>query len=182
MAEKVQLSNEQIKTIVAVLMFSGVVGFFYWKYLWAPYSKRAEAAETKIESINKDIAKAMAMSKRLDNLNKDLEVLRRREKDAEIRLPTGTKVPDMITTLVRQAREYQVSIVSINPQGKTESQYYSENAYGIVLNGKYNDVGRFLSVLSTLRRIMDIRGLNINNGSGGSVNATFTLVTYQYKG
>ena len=171
---------EQIKVLAALVIFSGVVGFFYWKYVWVPFSKRTAAAETKIAAASQEIAKALGMVKRLDSLDKEIAQLRAQETDAEKRLPKGKKLPDLIYTVMAISRRTDVVIGSISPQNSTDKQYYTEVRYQLAATGRYHALGRFLATMATSQRVFSIQNLSLSS-DGDKVTARFTLVAYQYK-
>ena len=179
MADKKQ--QELIKTVAVIIVFSGVFGFVYWKYLFSPYRTRFNEANEKIEKINTDMAKAARVSKRLEVLTAELEGLNKRQQALEKRLPRAKKIPDLIYMLMDISRKYKVVVHTINPQGILDRQYYTEVNYVLSVSGAYHSLGGFLAALAVSERVFTVDNISIS-GSEGKIVSTFTLIAYQYKG
>ncbi|MFA5160667.1 MAG: type 4a pilus biogenesis protein PilO [Elusimicrobiales bacterium] len=176
-----QASGELAKIIAASVMFCGMFGFGYWKFLWKPYAARKADAVGRVERINQEISKAKGMAAKLEPLNAEIRELRLREADAEKRLPKGRKLPDMIRSLTALARDKSVFISAITPLPTREQVYYTEIPYALTITGGYHAVGRFLAEIATSQRIFTVRDVNMSV-AGAGIQASFVLVAYQYKG
>ncbi|MBI4051320.1 MAG: type 4a pilus biogenesis protein PilO [Elusimicrobia bacterium] len=180
-----QLTQEQQK-----MLFLGVVIFVagiysYVKFFWSPISKRIEETQTKIEEVEKKIASAKAQEKRLPQLERELAQLNEQVVAAERRLPKKKEVPDLIYTLSDLGRKFRVEIRSIAPQGQSEKEYFREVMYGLTILGNYHSVAQFLTALGISERIFNTRNLVLAPSSGApgiTLQATFQLLAYQYKG
>ncbi|MFA6584638.1 MAG: type 4a pilus biogenesis protein PilO [Elusimicrobiaceae bacterium] len=179
---KKPVSPELIKIMAAVILFCGVVGYFYWSFLWRPYSIRLGEAEEKIEKINMDMAKALGTAKRLEGLKAEIEALQAREAAAEKQLPKSKDIPGLIKALVRDARNSRIFISEIVPRNTTARTYYTETYYDIRGEGSYRDVGLFLAAVASSTRIFNVKDLSLSPATGGLVNFNFTLVAFAYKG
>ena len=180
MADKNAKSNNLATVLVAVLMFSAMGGFFYFKYLWKPFSLRKEKAVKKIEQIDADIAKALVISKRIDQLNAEIAQLRVREKDAENRLPRGKQLPNLVRGITAMARDCGVTVSRIVPQQTNKMPFYSQSVYALNGSGTFYGVYRFIAELAVSERIYTIESLRIGAGSGGIVTVSFNLMAYEY--
>jgi len=177
-----KLSGDQLKTIIAGVVFAALAGFGYFKYLWQPYAARKADGLAKITDINSRIAKAKGTAGRLDALNRELKELSLREQDAEKRLPKGKKVPDLLRTVMNLSRYNAVTINSFSSQGAKDLAYHSEVRYIMQVTGNYHALGRFLAALATSQRLFAVRDLNVRGADSGNSSASFVLIAYQYKG
>ena len=180
MADKPQKNNNLATIVVAVVMFGGMAGFFYFKYLWKPFSERKAKAEKKIEQIEGDIAKALVISKRIDQLNAEIAKLRKREQEAENRLPRGKQLPNLVRGITAMARESGVTISRIVPQQTVKMPFYSQSAYALNGSGTFYSVYRFIAELAISERIYTVENLRISAGSGKDVSVSFNLMAYDY--
>lgn len=180
---KSKISKEQIKMIIAFVMFALVFGYIYHKYIWIPYSERTKAAQEKIEKINKEITRAKVASKRFDKVLQELNQLKKKAEFSEKRLPPGKELPDLIFTLMNAARKYDVRINYITPRPSTEKEFYFEDIYKMSVAGDYHIVGLFLTFMVTSDRVFTIKNVSMSETKkDGEVEARFDLVAYQYKG
>jgi len=175
--------SELIKMVAAVLLFGGVFGFIYYRYLWRPFSLRIEAAETKITQVESDIALAMGTAKRLDRITEEISQLKVQQEAAEKRLPRSKDIPGLIHSVFDDAKRHRVFVSVMAPGPTINKTYYAETNYEIRGTAAYRDLGYLLSALSSSTRIFNVKNLAISKGSAdGKESFSFTLVAFAYKG
>lgn len=182
--DKIQLTKEQIMQIAGGVIFAGVFGYFYLFYFWLPTSAKIDVNTKKVASMEADINKARMQKAKYKDLEAKLASLRLEKEAAEKKLPRERKLPDLLRTLTTLSRKYKVNVLSINPAGSAQVEYFTRVSYNISLKGNYGDVGRFLTALGMEERIMTSENLTMTAtaGSETSLNAQFVLVAYQYNG
>ncbi|OGS04361.1 MAG: hypothetical protein A3I76_02545 [Elusimicrobia bacterium RIFCSPLOWO2_02_FULL_61_11] len=181
---KIQLTKEQMGQIAAGLLFGGLFIFAYLQYFWLPTSRKIEENSQKVASMEADIRNAKAQKAKYTNLEAKLVSLKAEKEAAVKKLPNERRIPDLIRTVTTLSKKYKVSVTAINPSGQSKVEYFTKVTYSISLRGNYHDVGRFLTALGLEERILTSENLNMA-GTGSpesSVNASFTLVAYQYNG
>ena len=182
---QIQLTNEQVGKIAAGLLFTGLFIYVYAVYFWIPTSKAIEANSTKSAAMEKDIAMAKKQKASCPDLEAKLAGLKEQKEEAKKRLPGERKFPDLIRTITRLSAKHKISIQNIAPAGNTNTQYFIKTSYRISAAGDYHDIGRFLTEIGLQVRIMAAENLVLNgspDAEAGTATASFTLVTYQYKG
>ena len=170
--------------IAGGVIFAGVFGYFYLFYFWLPTSAKIDVNTKKVASMEADINKARMQKAKYKDLEAKLASLRLEKEAAEKKLPRERKLPDLLRTLTTLSRKYKVNVLSINPAGSAQVEYFTRVSYNISLKGNYGDVGRFLTALGMEERIMTSENLTMTAtaGSETSLNAQFVLVAYQYNG
>ncbi len=181
---KIQLTKEQIGQLAAGVLFGGLFIFAYLQYFWLPTSRKIEENSQKVASINSDIKKAKEQKAKYKDLEAKLASLKAEREAAVKKLPNERRIPDLLRTVTTLSKKYKVSVTAITPAGQSKVEYFTKVNYSITLKGNYHDVGRFLTALGLEERILTSENLNMSaSGSAeSSVNATFTLVAYQYNG
>jgi len=178
----VQLSPDQVKTLVALILFCGVLGYFYYRYLVKRYSDRRTVAEAQITEIDRKIVATTRAAKDLPRLKKEIEQLKQREQEASHALPMNRKVPDILDTINNYARTAGVNFTNITPLRDVPRQYYTEVSFQVSMGGSYAKVGRFLGEVATGHRVMTVRDINFTKaGDGTNLNVTFMITAYEYK-
>lgn len=182
--DKIQLTKEQITQVVGGVVLAGVFGYFYLFYFWLPTAKTIEVSTKKVSSMEADINKARMQKAKYKDLEAKLASLRAEKEAAEKKLPREKKFPDLIRTITTLSHKYKVDIVSINPMGSSQVEYFTRVSYNIALKGNYGDVGRFLTALALEERILTSENLVVTatGGAETSLSAQFVLVAYQYNG
>ncbi|MDE2491925.1 MAG: type 4a pilus biogenesis protein PilO [Elusimicrobia bacterium] len=179
----IQLSKQQQQYLAAGVFLSAVVIFLYVWFFWLPISKKQSELSDQIEQTDRKIAQAKAEASRLKQLQGELAVLKQQASDAEKRLPREKSVPDILDTLSSLARKYNVTILKFAPGPQKSQQYFVELDYPMSISGRYNDIGRFLAAIALEERIFNVRDVVYPGAAAdGKISASFTLLTYQYKG
>ena len=106
--------------------------------------------ELKIDSAKKDLAKESIedLTKRVNSYRASLGVLR-------TLVPEQREVANLLDDVTTRARVSGVTVMTFSPQvpvvGPTPFDTYS---YNFTVVGRYNNVGRFLTSIASMRRIM----------------------------
>lgn len=179
---KIQLSPDQVKTLVAIILFCGVLGYFYYRYLVKRYADRRAVAEVQIAEVEKKIAATTRAAKDLPRLKKEIAQLKQREQEASHALPMNRKVPDILDTLNAYSRTAGITFTNITPLRDVPRQYYTEVSFQIAMGGTYSKIGRFMGEVAAGSRVMTVRDMNLTKaGDGSTLNASFTVTAYEYK-
>ncbi|MBI4423319.1 MAG: type 4a pilus biogenesis protein PilO [Elusimicrobia bacterium] len=184
MAAKIKLTPKQTQVLVGSVVLVGALGFVYFKYFWQPISERIATAKAGIEEVEGKIGKAKAMAARLPQIQREIVVLNEQAADAEKRLPKTKDVPAVIDTVAGLARKHRVDLANFTPGAQAAKQYFIEVPYQITASGSFHDIGRFFSAMALEERIFSVRNVTVGGlGSReGTINVTFALIAYQYKG
>ena len=183
---KLQLTKEQRKYVVAGLLFAGTFFFIYWKFFWTPLGKRIEETQKKLTEEQSRLDKAKMKANKLRELEISLAQLKEAVQLAEKRLPKTKDVANLFDTFQQTAMRHRIDVQSFQPQGVQSKEYFIELPFQITFSGSYHDLARFLAALGILERIVSTRNISLNplggRKPGVTLNGTFTLVAYQYKG
>ncbi len=70
--------------------------------------------------------------------------------------------------------------MAISPKPITKKDLYSEQAYGIDVQGGYHDLALFFDKIAHMRRIVNISNLDMgaSNKKGATVSAKFNALVY----
>lgn len=170
--------------MAAGVVIGGVFIYLYLFFFWLPTSKKIGENSQKVASMEADIRNAKAQKAKYANLEAKLVSLKAEKEAAVKKLPNERRIPDLLRTVTTLSKKYKVSVTGITPSGQSKVEYFTKVTYSISLRGNYHDIGRFLTALGLEERILTSENLNMTaTGSpDSSVNATFTLVAYQYHG
>lgn len=179
----IQLTKQQQQSLAAGVFLFCAGAFVYMKFFWLPISQKESELSTQIAEIETKIAKAEAQASRLKRLQDELATLYQQAGDAEKRLPKTKSVPDMLIALSGIAQANRVVIQSFSPGSQKSQQYFIELSYPMIVKGSYHNIGRFLAAIALEERIFNVKDVVFPAAGGdGEITATFTLLTYQYKG
>lgn len=181
---KTKLTKDQITQLAAGVFFTGLFLYAYLSYFWLPLGKKIEEKNKRVTEIENDIRNAKMQKAKYKNLEAKLVSLQMEKDAAQKKLPRERKFPDLIRTITDLSRKYNVRVKTITPAGSAQVEYFMKVSYSLTVAGNYHDVGRFLTALGIEERILTSENLSLQGTAGAetSVNATFTLVAYQYNG
>jgi type IV pilus assembly protein PilO len=101
-------------------------------------------------------------------------------------IPGSEEVAAVVDQMSQVARDVGVSVTTIRPEASVPGPFYAAQAYQIVVLGEYHDVGRFLSGIASLPRIItpsDVQLEPFDDPSGSlgfdsPVQVNFRIQTY----
>lgn len=147
--------RNQLLFVVVPLVAVGVIALF-WVFWRGPTVERAGLMRVRIDSLQ-----ARVDSARRDLAAGTVEALRRRVRDYEASLqlmrqlvPTGAEVPTLIDDVTSRARRRGVEIAEITPLGLEAGAPFRTDRYRLVVLGRYDQIGEFLTDVASLPRIM----------------------------
>lgn len=179
----IQLTKQQQQYLAVGLLVLGGGGFAYVKYFWIPTAQKITETKAKIEELQGKIDKAKSQVGRLDKIKKELEVLNQKAVEAEDRLPKAKDLPGVLVTIADVARKNGCEIRTFASGASAPKQYFIELLYTVSIKGSYHDLGRFFAAAALEQRIYNVRNVAFGAADAeGKLNASFTLVSYQYKG
>ena len=101
-------------------------------------------------------------------------------------IPSSEEVASVINQMDQVARDAGVTVQMTRPDAVQPGPFYAQQAYQIRILGEYHDVGRFLSGIASLPRIItpsDVQLQPFNDPSGSlgldsPVEVSFRIQTY----
>lgn len=160
--------------LVALVVFLAVV----------PKSKQIKALNNEIQEQKKEIAKSQSMVARLEELKAENERLKQRLKELEELLPEEEEITSLLKQVSDLGMDAGLQILSWKPSQKRNhpSQIVYEVPVSVSLKGSYHRMGRFLSDLTRLDRIVNINDIVFSNpvvvGDEVSLAISFNAVTF----
>ena len=175
------------KNALAGIVFCLVVVYF-GNSMWYSGAKETLAADqARLESLETQnrVAQTLAITGGAD-LEERMAVYERHIAQLELLIPQSDEVPSLLNDMSMIARAVGVEQNLIRPEASEPGAYYSKETYEIRVLGEYHDVGRFLTRIASLPRIItpsdvqlepfvDPRG---SNEYVSPVQVTFRIQTY----
>ena len=163
------------KLLIAALL-PVLAAFAYWYLVHDTYAQ--ENLEIRNETARLQALRAgPELEQRLDQYRVQMERL-------EQLIPTSEEVPQLLNDMTLRARESAVDLVLLQPQSEIPGAFYNRQVYEVSVIGAYHDVGRFLTAVGSLPRIITptdlrlvTRGLNSRSGNM-DIEALFRVETY----
>ncbi|MBI4546029.1 MAG: type 4a pilus biogenesis protein PilO, partial [Gemmatimonadetes bacterium] len=152
-----QAQKRLLAGVVPLLLVFAYVYFFHGK-------ARAEVQglETRLEELEqKNSTARVAALQGGPELEKKLALYEQHMGRLEELIPASEEVPQLLEDVSTQAREAGVDLNMLRPQPETPGPYYTLQSYELSVIGSYHRVGRFLSSIGSLARIITPVGLKL---------------------
>lgn len=155
----------------------------YWYFVHDGYVQELQAAESRLETLETRNAQARARAPQSRQLEQRLEVYERHIGRLEELVPRREEVSQLLDTISERADEIGVGIVQFTPGDTDRLEHYNRRTFQITVSGQYHEIGRFLSAIGSLSRIITPIGLRLlpTSGSGAdeeTLLASFLVETY----
>lgn len=180
-----QEPRQQKLLVVLVLLLGGFYAF--WEYLYTPSREEVTADEARLESLESQNRSAQVIAARGGRELQDrMELYERHVRRLEQLIPAGEEVPALLNDLNDEARRVDVELFGIEPEPSQPGDFYTRETYSLRVLGEYHNVGRFLTSIASLPRIVTPVELSLvpYDDAGGitdfafPVEATFRIETY----
>ncbi|HJQ19808.1 MAG TPA: type 4a pilus biogenesis protein PilO [Gemmatimonadaceae bacterium] len=153
--------RDQIMVVVCVLAL-GLAGAYYM-YLWSPKNEQLTTLQARVDTLvaqneisQRSVASGTAAKLRAeaDEYGRMLGVMRQL-------VPVANEVPTLIDQVSTAAREAGLDIGDISPLGVINGDVFDTYRYKMSVSGPYHRIGRFLSNVGSLTRIIAPMNLSL---------------------
>lgn len=144
------------QTLIGIAILSFVLLGAFWYFMHSPKAKTLAALELRVDSLE-----AMNQQARTDIARGSVDSLRvavARDREAlkvMTRLvPTRNEVPGLLEDVSTAARRVGLDLASVEPMPVIPGDDFDTHRYKISVIGGYHELGRFLSNVGSLQRIV----------------------------
>lgn len=172
-----QETPKQIALLAAILALGGMYAFYtYWYEPRALEIGEMEARLSQLETMNRQ---AQVVSTRSGpDLAERLAVYERHVDRLEELIPAREEVATLMNSLTLEAQRAGVDLTSLTPEAPLPGELYTLQSYGVSVVGDFHDVGRFLSAVASLPRIVTPVDLVIEPFAGAAVRLQMTAPVF----
>src|SRR5882724_5818360 len=175
-----------LRILVLVLIYGAVLLGGYYFLIAEQLDERSKKVDTE------NTLKAQFESKALQAANIDIYQQQLDEMQKSFgamlkQLPGRTEIPSILQDISQAAQVDGLKQDLFRPGGEAAKDFYAEKPIDLQLDGGYHDLGKFVSDVAALPRIVTLHNIVIKPASGsvstsGSDNLAMTLTakTYRY--
>jgi len=168
-----------------------VVAAFYYLKVYTPRNEANQELEGQVARLELSNTAARGLTRGATSPEEALELYRRQLAVVEGLIPSTEELPDLLDAISAQAQQTGVEIALIQPVSATQERYYTRRVYDMAVQGRYQDIGEFLTRVASLPRVVtpvDLRLAPVA-GPGGAdpsraadgpprLEARFSIETY----
>ena len=168
-----------------VAMFVLIVPFtMYWA---TPKNEANDVVRDRLETLDEQNRQAgVILARGGADLEERMALYERHVERLEELIPAREEVPALLDDIQARARQVDVEVVSLEPEPTQPAGPYNRTGYLMSVVGEYHDVGRFLTAIASLQRIVTpvqveverYRSPQTHPDLEAPVEATFRIETY----
>lgn len=151
------IPSEPRQRAALLVLFVALVGLYgFWEYWYTPRKAEIEQLESRLEQLEDRNRRARVLATRgVEELEERLAVFDRHLRQLETFIPRNEEVPRLLESMAMEARRNNLGdLASITPEPSQPGPYYTRTSYEVSVIGSYHEVGRFLTAVASLPRIV----------------------------
>ena len=171
------------RVAVIAIVFAAVIGLGVWFFIVKdkhPQLQRAEATEVELRGVFEDKQKKAA---NYDAYKDQLAEIEQSFGTMLRQLPGETEIPSLIVDISQTGLAAGLQEKLFVPQPEIPKDFYAEKPIQIRLTGGYHEIGKFVSGIAALPRIVTLHNITITPESADSfdvLSMEVTAQTYRY--
>lgn len=164
--------------IVAIAVVSVlVVGYYFDTQQQRVELERAQDMES---SLKRDFEKKQAKAVNLEAYKAQMVEMEESFGTMLRQLPSKTEVADMLVDITQTGLASGLEFELFKPLTEKPKDFYAELPISIKVNGTYHNLGKFVSGMASLPRIVTLHDIEIKADKSGMLKMSATGKTYRY--
>lgn len=168
-----------IRVIIVLIVFIAVLVAGY--YLDTEQQREdLERVQRLEDGLRKDFEKKQAKAVNLEAYKAQMVEMEESFGTMLRQLPSKTEVADMLVDITQTGLASGLEFELFKPKGEQRKEFYAELPISIKVNGSYHNLGKFVSGMAALPRIVTLHDIDIKADSSGQLAMSATGKTYRY--
>lgn len=156
---------------LAILLMAGL-GALYWIYVYGPRAAELNEVEDRLAQVETQNRTAEGRTSNLDELRAELDRYEQQLSALRELVPERSEVAQLYETIATESQTAGLELVSVTPSEarRDTGGYYKRQSWEMQVEGQYHDVGRFLTRVASLNRIVrpSVESIELSGGGGSS--------------
>jgi type IV pilus assembly protein PilO len=142
------------KALVVIVLALGAV-YAAYTYLYSPRKTELETLRTRVEGLQSTNRQAQIQAARGgQDLEERNALYERHVMQLEQLIPQTEEVPQLMRTIATEARAAGIELSALNREPDQPGEFYTRSSWSLNVFGEYDDVGRFVTSIASLPRII----------------------------
>ena len=140
--------------VVAILLL--VLLYPFYSFWYKGHKAEVDDMQAHLERLQDNNRRAELTSARGGgrNLEERMALYQRQVSKLEQLIPSAEDVPALVNSIAGDAIRSNVKLERLNPEPLEPGAYYTKSTYDVGAIGEYHDVGRFITQIASLPRIV----------------------------
>ena len=166
-----------IKIGAVLIVCLAVIGANYY-YISMDQLAELETIEAEEQTLKSSFERKQKKAVNLQDYRDQLEQIEASLGDMIKQMPTKAEVANLLVDISQTGLASGLEFKLFKPSGEIRKEFYSELPISIVVVGKYEELGMFVSGLASLPRIVTVHNVNIIPISANNMTMKTTVKTY----
>lgn len=171
--------------IIGILAVAGF--YFFWSYWYTPVKTDVDEMTARLEQLESENNRAQIIATRGGSeLQERLALYEQHVALLEALIPQSEEVATLLNDVTTVARQTGVRDSRLAPEADEVGTFYTKKTYAMEVLGDYHDIGRFLTNIASLPRIITPVNMELVPFTGNRavldmdypLTATFQIQTY----
>ncbi len=186
------IPKERPKQIALIVIIASLAALWmFYDYWYSPRVVEVEELQAHLTQLEDQNRQAQILAARGgEELEARLIIYERHVERLEELIPQSEEVPALLNSMAMEAQRAGVDLASMRPEPSMPGEFYTRQSYEVSVVGEFHDVGRFLTAVASLPRIVTPIGLDLAPYTGPApqaelvapVTARFWIETYVLPG
>lgn len=143
------------KQALAVIAVSLVVLYFANSLWYSGATETVEAEEARVENMQAQNRTAQALAIRAgQDTEERMDLYERHIAQLEQLIPKSAEVAALLNQITTVGRDVGITVDLMRPEAEEPGDFYTRQTYQMRVFGEFHDVGRFLTRIASLSRIL----------------------------
>ncbi|MFK8029209.1 MAG: type 4a pilus biogenesis protein PilO [Gammaproteobacteria bacterium] len=170
-----------LRVVLIVLIFAIVSGFGVWQFVIKSKKPQLEQVQAKEQDLRDEFSAKQRKAANLDAYRRQLEEMETNLGAMLKQLPGRTEIPSLLVDISQTGLASGLQEELFQPMPEARKEVFAEKPIKIRLKGDYHELGKFVSDIAELPRIVVLEDVEID-GSKGLDNLTMSVTakTFRY--
>jgi type IV pilus assembly protein PilO len=152
---------------VLIALLAAALAFVFWTYWYSPKKVDVDEMASQLERLDQSNRIAqITVARGGTELADRLTQYERHVDRLEALIPENEEVASLLNQISGSARETGVSDPEMSPEPDEVGDFYTKESYEIQVVGEYHNIGRFLTHIASLSRIITPVDLQLTHFEG----------------
>ena len=149
----------RVPLLITIIVIGGV--YYWFNQMYTPLTKEHTKLTKQLEAKKDTLRIIQALKPQLEQLRTELGAAQNKLDSLKSIFPDQKEVPKLIREITSVARASGITTTRFNPLPDVEREYYIENRYSIMVEGRYHDLADFYAFLANFTLIINLSSMHI---------------------
>jgi len=168
-----------VRVVIALVVATSVLVAGYYLDTQSQ-REELERAQQQEQTLKNEFERKQAKAANLDAYKAQMVEMEESFGTMLRQLPSKTEVADMLVDITQTGLASGLEFELFRPKVEIPKEFYAELPISLKVNGSYHNLGRFVSGMAALPRIVTLHDISIDAGKDGLLSMSATAKTYRY--